>query len=213
MPIPALLATAAVHQHLVRAGPAHAHRARGRDGHARARCTTSRCSRATAPRRSIRTSRSRRSPTCSDVAARASTPKEIVKRYIKAIGKGLLKVMSKMGISTYQSYCGAQIFEAVGLQKAFVDKYFTGTASNVEGIGLFEVAEEAVRLHRARVRRRCRCCATMLDPGGEYAYRTRGEAHMWTPDSIAKLQHATRANSARDLSRNTRSSSTSRAAS
>ncbi len=70
------------------------------------------------------------------------------KRFVKAICKGLYKVMSKMGISTYQSYCGAQIFEAVGLQKAFVDKYFTGTASNIEGIGLFEVAEEAVRLHR-----------------------------------------------------------------
>src|SRR4029434_9381180 len=74
--------------------------------------------------------------------------KDSRKRYIKAICKGLTKVMSKMGISTYQSYCGAQIFEAFGLQKAFVDKYFTGTASNVEGIGLFEVAEEAVRLHR-----------------------------------------------------------------
>ena len=83
-----------------------------------------------------------------------STRKESRKRYIKAICKGLTKVMSKMGISTYQSYCGAQIFEAVGLQKAFVDKYFTGTASNVEGIGLFEVAEEAGADARAGVRRR-----------------------------------------------------------
>src|SRR5262249_61882902 len=74
--------------------------------------------------------------------------KEIVKRYIKAIGKGLLKVMSKMGISTYQSYCGAQIFEAVGLSSAFVDKYFTGPPTPVEGIGMAQVAEEAVRLHR-----------------------------------------------------------------
>src|SRR5574337_1353051 len=77
------------------------------------------------------------------------TAAEAHKRYVKAIGKGLRKVMSKMGISTYQSYCGAQIFEAVGLQKAFVDKYFTGTASAIEGIGLFEVAAEAERLHAA----------------------------------------------------------------
>ncbi len=121
-------------------------------------------------------------------------PKESGKRFIKAICKGLYKVMSKMGISTYQSYCGAQIFEAVGLQKAFVDRYFTGTASNIEGIGLFEVAEEAVRLHAAAFGDDP-LLEGMLDPGGEYQYRVRGEEHMWTPDSIAKLQHAARANS------------------
>ena len=103
--------------------------------------------------------------------------------------------MSKMGISTYQSYCGAQIFEAVGLAKEFVDKYFYGTASNVEGIGIFEVAEESERVHRAAFGDDP-LLAGMLDPGGEYHYRVRGEEHMWTPDSIAKLQHATRANSA-----------------
>jgi glutamate synthase (NADPH/NADH) large chain len=118
------------------------------------------------------------------------------KRYIKAICKGLYKVMSKMGISTYQSYCGAQIFEAVGLQKTFVDKYFKGTASNIEGIGLFEVAEEAERLHKVAFGDDP-LLDNALDAGGEYAYRVRGEEHMWTPDSIAKLQHATRANSAR----------------
>lgn len=122
------------------------------------------------------------------------TPEDAEKKYIKAISKGLLKVMSKMGISTYQSYCGAQIFEAVGLSSTFVKKYFTGTASNVEGVGIFEVAEEAMRLHRSAfgddpVLR------TQLDAGGEYAYRTRGEAHMWTPDVIAKLQHSTKTNS------------------
>ena len=74
--------------------------------------------------------------------------KEAKKRFVKAIGKGLLKVMSKMGISTYMSYTGAQIFEAIGLNSAFVDEYFTGTASNVEGIGLAEVAEERMRPHR-----------------------------------------------------------------
>ncbi len=108
--------------------------------------------------------------------------------------------MSKMGISTYQSYCGAQIFEAVGLQKTFVDKYFTGTASNVEGIGLFEVAEESARLH-ALAFGDDPLLRDMLDAGGEYMYRVRGEAHMWTPESIAKLQHATRSNSVRDVSR------------
>ena len=113
--------------------------------------------------------------------------------YIKAIGKGLSKIMSKMGVSTYMSYCGAQLFEAIGLDKPLVDKYFRGTASQVGGIGVFEVAEEAIRMHQAAfgddpVLR------NMLDAGGEYAWRVRGEEHMWTPDAIAKLQHSTRAN-------------------
>ena len=113
--------------------------------------------------------------------------------YTKAIGKGLLKVMSKMGISTYMSYCGAQIFEAIGLNKALVDKYFRGTSSNVEGIGLFEIAEEALRLHRQAFGLDP-LLENALDAGGEYAFRIRGEEHLWTPDAIAKLQHSTRAN-------------------
>src|SRR3954470_12341864 len=113
--------------------------------------------------------------------------------YTKAIGKGLMKVMSKMGISTYMSYCGAQIFEAVGLNKSLVDKYFKGTASNVEGIGVFEVAEEALRLHNLAFGPDP-LLANGLDVGGEYAFRVRGEDHLWTPDAIAKLQHSTRAN-------------------
>ncbi|MFN9142630.1 MAG: glutamate synthase-related protein [Betaproteobacteria bacterium] len=117
-----------------------------------------------------------------------------IKNYIKAIGKGLNKVMSKMGISTYMSYCGAQIFEAVGLARGLVDQYFRGTASNIGGIGLFEVMEEAIRTHRAAFSD-APLLATMLDAGGEYAWRVRGEEHMWTPDAIAKLQHASRANS------------------
>jgi glutamate synthase (NADPH/NADH) large chain len=117
--------------------------------------------------------------------------KEAQKKYIKAIGKGLNKVMSKMGISTYQSYCGAQIFEAVGLNSEFVSSYFSGTASQIEGIGLIEVAEEAMRTHTAAFSADP-VLQDMLDPGGEYAFRIRGEDHMWTPDSIAKLQHATR---------------------
>ncbi|MBL8510582.1 MAG: glutamate synthase large subunit, partial [Betaproteobacteria bacterium] len=119
------------------------------------------------------------------------------KKYIKAISKGLLKVMSKMGISTYQSYCGAQIFEAIGLSSAFVDKYFTGTASRIEGIGIFEIAEEAMRLHRQAFnpgREMRPALASQLDVGGEYAWRVNGEDHLWTPDAIAKLQHATRTN-------------------
>jgi glutamate synthase (NADPH/NADH) large chain len=118
-----------------------------------------------------------------------------IKNYVKAIGKGLKKVMSKMGISTYMSYTGAQIFEAVGLARSLVDKYFTGTASTVEGIGVFEVAEEAIRVHHAAFADRDPLLATMLDAGGEYAWRVRGEDHTWTPDAIAKLQHSTRRNS------------------
>jgi len=118
-----------------------------------------------------------------------------LKNFTKAIGKGLCKVMSKMGISTYMSYTGAQIFEAVGLQRAFVDKYFTGTASNIEGVGLFEVAEEALHLHRLAFGDDP-VLANMLDAGGEYAFRIRGEEHMLTPDAIAKLQHATRTGNA-----------------
>jgi glutamate synthase (NADPH/NADH) large chain len=109
----------------------------------------------------------------------------------KAVGKGLLKVFSKMGISTYMSYCGAQIFEAIGLNKSMVEKYFRGTASNVEGIGVFEVAEEALRLHKLAFGNDP-VLANALDAGGEYAFRVRGEDHMWTPDAIAKLQHSTR---------------------
>jgi glutamate synthase domain-containing protein 2/glutamate synthase domain-containing protein 1/glutamate synthase domain-containing protein 3 len=119
------------------------------------------------------------------------TAAEAIKRYIKAIDKGILKVMSKMGISTYQSYCGAQIFDAVGLRSDFVAKYFTGTNSQVEGVGLEEIAQETVERHRlafsdAPVLRE------MLEVGGEYAYRIRGEAHVWRPSVVADLQHAVR---------------------
>jgi len=116
-----------------------------------------------------------------------------VANYVKAIGKGLSKIMSKMGVSTYMSYCGAQLFEAIGLNTALVDTFFTGTPSRVEGIGVFEIAEEAIRMHKAAFGDDP-LLANMLDAGGEYAWRVRGEEHMWTPDAIAKLQHATRAN-------------------
>ena len=113
--------------------------------------------------------------------------------YIKAVGKGLSKIMSKMGVSTYMSYCGAQLFEAIGLDTGVVGKYFRGTASQVGGMGVFEIAEEALRMHRAAFGDDP-LLAEMLDAGGEYAWRTRGEEHMWTPDAIAKLQHSTRSN-------------------
>ncbi|NML84178.1 glutamate synthase-related protein [Polaromonas sp.] len=116
-----------------------------------------------------------------------------VYNYTKAIGKGLSKIMSKMGVSTYMSYCGSQLFEAIGLNRNTVDKFFTGTATQVEGMGVFEIAEEALRMHKAAFGDDP-VLANMLDAGGEYAWRVRGEDHMWTPDTIAKLQHSTRAN-------------------
>jgi glutamate synthase (NADPH/NADH) large chain len=116
---------------------------------------------------------------------------EIHTRYVKAVSKGLLKVMAKMGISTYQSYCGAQIFDAVGLKQEFLDNYFNGTECAIEGIGLLEVAEETVTRHRlafgdAAILRQA------LDVGGDIAYRVRGEQHIWTPETISLLQHAVR---------------------
>ncbi|MGA1527588.1 MAG: FMN-binding glutamate synthase family protein, partial [Burkholderiaceae bacterium] len=127
-----------------------------------------------------------------DLQGELSSEKAIA-NYVKAIGKGLSKIMSKMGISTYMSYCGAQIFEAIGINSATIEKYFTGTPSMVEGIGVFEMAEEALRTH-AQAFGNDPVLADRLDPGGEYAWRVRGEEHMWTPDAIAKLQHASRAN-------------------
>src|SRR6202008_2647755 len=122
---------------------------------------------------------------------------KIQKNFIKAVGKGILKVISKMGISTYQSYCGAQIFDAVGLQSGFVEKYFTGTASTIEGADLQAIAEEALVRH-ARAFGDDPLYREMLDFGGDYAFRLRGEAHAWTPQSVAKLQHAVRGNSLSD---------------
>jgi glutamate synthase (NADPH/NADH) large chain len=121
------------------------------------------------------------------------TLKEAQKRYIKAVDKGLLKVMSKMGISTYQSYCGAQIFDAVGLKSTFVRKYFTGTHTQVEGVGLRQIARETAERHRQAFSD-VEVLDNDLDVGGEYAYRIRGEAHMWRPGVVADLQHAVRGN-------------------
>ncbi|PWQ94120.1 glutamate synthase large subunit [Leucothrix arctica] len=128
-----------------------------------------------------------------DDIAPGMTVESAHKNYVKAVGKGLKKVMSKMGISTYQSYCGAQIFDAIGLSTAFLDEFFTGTQTTVEGMELDGVAKEAAILHDQGFGNRMRF-AKHLDIGGDYAYRTKGEAHVWTPDTISKLQHAVRGN-------------------
>src|SRR6478609_1892781 len=119
---------------------------------------------------------------------------EIIYRYIKAIGKGILKVTAKMGISTYQSYCGAQIFDAVGLTSDFVDTYFTGTATTIEGAGIAEIAEETVQRHNDAFGD-SPVLEDSLDVGGDYAFRFRGEAHVWRSETVANLQHAARGNS------------------
>ena len=112
-------------------------------------------------------------------------------KFIKAVNKGLLKIFSKMGISTVQSYCGAQIFEAIGLTKELVDRYFTGTPSRVEGIGMREIGEETLRRHAVAY---APVPIRQLDFGSEIHYRIQGEHHNWNPDTIFKLQHATRTN-------------------
>ncbi|AMD45309.1 glutamate synthase subunit alpha [Bordetella holmesii] len=186
--IPALLATSAVHQHLIRAGLRTNTGLVVETGSAREvhhfALLGGYGAEAVHPYLAL------------ESLGRMSSPEKAVKNYIKAVGKGLNKVMSKMGISTFMSYCGAQIFEAVGLQRELVEKYFTGTASNIEGIGIFQVAEEALRMHRAAFSADP-VLENALDAGGEYAFRVRGEEHMWTPDSIAKLQHASRSNNYR----------------
>ena len=190
--MPALLATAAVHHHLVRQGLRMQTGLVVETGEAREvhhfAALAGYGAEAINPYVAFET--------LEDIRLRKQLPldaKAVQKNYIKAIGKGILKVMSKMGISTYQSYCGAQIFDAVGLSSAFIEKYFTGTASTIEGVGLAEVAEETVQRHRAAYGDNP-IYKTMLDVGGMYAVRLRGEEHAWTADNIASLQHAVRGN-------------------
>ncbi|HEV3006465.1 MAG TPA: glutamate synthase large subunit, partial [Pirellulales bacterium] len=131
----------------------------------------------------------------------ADTPIEKLKKnFIKAVGKGLLKVMSKMGISTQQSYRGAQIFEAIGLNRALVDEYFTWTASRIGGVGIETIAEETLRWHELAYPTRHDVPRNLgLDVGGQYQWRRKGEAHLFNPEVVAKLQHATRINSRDDF--------------
>jgi glutamate synthase (NADPH) large chain len=193
IPIPSLLACAAVHHHLIRTGLRTSvglvvESGEPREVHHFA-CLAGYGAEAINPYLAFETIISMK-----DRLPAALDDYEIVKRYIKSIGKGLLKVMSKMGISTYQSYCGAQIFDAVGLKADFVAKYFVGTHTRIEGVGLAEIAEETTRRHADAFGDALEY-KTALDVGGEYAYRTRGEDHAWTAESVSTLQHAVRGNS------------------
>jgi glutamate synthase (NADPH/NADH) large chain len=193
IPIPSLLACAAVHHHLIRTGLRTSvglvvESGEPREVHHFA-CLAGYGAEAINPYLAFETIIAMK-----DRLPAALDDYEIVKRYIKSIGKGLLKVMSKMGISTYQSYCGAQIFDAVGLKAEFVAKYFVGTHTKIEGVGLAEIAEETARRH-ADAFSEAPVYKTALDVGGEYAYRTRGEDHAWTAESVSTLQHAVRGNS------------------
>ncbi len=192
IPVPALLATASVHNHLIRQGLRMSTGIVVETGEARevhhfcvlagygAEAINPYLAFETLDQIRIQTKLNKTYP-------------EVKKTYLKAVGKGIMKVMSKMGISTYQSYCGAQIFDAIGLSSAFVNKCFTGTATTIEGVGFPEIAQEAVARHRAAYGENP-IYRGMLDVGGDYAFRLRGEAHAWTPESVAKLQHAVRGN-------------------
>jgi glutamate synthase (NADPH/NADH) large chain len=190
--IPALLATAAVHHHLIRKGLRTSVGLVVESGEPREVhhfcCLAGYGAEAINPYLAF--------DTLTDMHKRGEFPPEVdagevVSRFIKSIGKGILKVMSKMGISTYQSYCGAQIFDAVGLSSEFIARYFTNTATMIEGVGLAEIAQETLSRHTD---------AFGDDPilrnslayGGEYVFRMRGEKHVWSPDAVAKLQHAVR---------------------
>ncbi|TWH00168.1 glutamate synthase (NADPH/NADH) large chain [Mesorhizobium sp. J18] len=193
--IPMLLATAAVHHHLIRKGLRTSVGLVVESGEPREVhhfcCLAGFGAEAINPYLAF--------DTLTDMHRRGEFPpevdsEEVVTRYIKSIGKGILKVMSKMGISTYQSYCGAQIFDAIGLKSEFIEKYFTGTATTIEGVGLEEIAAETVARHQAAFGNDP-VLRNALDVGGEYMFRMRGEAHMWSPEAVATLQHAVRGNS------------------
>ena len=193
--VPALLATAAVHHHLIRKGlrtsvglvvesaePREVHHFAVLAGYG---------AEAINPYLAFETLAEMHA---ADYFPKEVDEREVIQRYIKSINKGLLKVMSKMGISTYQSYCGAQIFDAIGLSTPFIEEYFTGTASQIEGIGLEEIAKETYERHRAAYGN-VPVLAHALEVGGDYAVRARGEKHAWSSDEVTNLQHAVRGNS------------------
>jgi Glutamate synthase domain 2 len=193
IPVPSLLAVSAVHHHLIREGLRTQVGLVVETGEAREIhhmcCLAGFGAEAVNPYLAFETLEAMR-PTLPEQLSSA----EVQKRFIKGIDKAILKVMAKMGISTYQSYCGAQIFDAVGLSTAFLNRYFAGTHGRIEGVGLAEVAEESVRRHQtaysdAPVYRNA------LDVGGDYAWRVRGEEHAWTSETITAMQHAVRTNS------------------
>ncbi|MEA2271781.1 MAG: glutamate synthase large chain, partial [Solirubrobacteraceae bacterium] len=191
-PIPSLLAVAAVHHHLVREGtrlraglvlesgePREVHHMATLIGYGASSIN---------PYLMFET--------VDDLVDRGLLPEDLdaekaQQQVVKAIGKGLLKTISKMGISTVQSYCGAQIFEAVGLERALIDRHFTGTASRIGGVGLEVLAQEALSRH-ARAYPFPR--EELLPVGGVYAWRRDGERHLWNPETISLMQHAVRGN-------------------
>ncbi len=190
--IPALLATAAVHHHLIRKGLRTSCGLVVETGEAREvhhfAVLAGYGAEAINPYLAFET--------LASLHARGEYPPEVdefevIERYIKAIGKGLLKIMSKMGISTFQSYCGAQIFDAVGLSQKFVDQFFFGTATSIEGVCLEEVAKETVRRHSLAFGKNA-ILQRSLSIGGEYSFRMRGEAHSWSPEAVSNLQLAVR---------------------
>src|ERR1700688_1559232 len=192
IPIPALLATAAVHHHLIRKGLRTSVGLVVETGEAREvhhfACLAGYGAEAINPYLAFETLTAMAKDLPEPI-----TGYESVKRFIKSVDKGLLKVMSKMGISTYQSYCGAQIFDAVGLSRAFIEEFFFGTATSIEGAGLAEIAQETQRRHTDAFGD-SPVLSTALEVGGEYAYRVRGETHSWTPETVSLLQHAVRGN-------------------
>ncbi|HEX6389225.1 MAG TPA: glutamate synthase large subunit, partial [Solirubrobacteraceae bacterium] len=189
-PIPALLATAAIHHHLVREGnrlqtglvvesgePREVHHFATLIGYGAS---------AINPYLMFETLGAL---VAEDRIPGVDDPEAAEKNVVKALGKGLLKTISKMGISTIQSYCGAQIFEAVGLDRSVVDRHFTGTASRIGGVDLDVLAQEALDRH---ARGYADHDIELLPVGGVYAWRRDGEHHMWNPETIAQLQHAVR---------------------
>ncbi|NCO56917.1 MAG: glutamate synthase large subunit [Nitrospirae bacterium CG18_big_fil_WC_8_21_14_2_50_70_55] len=192
VPIPALLALAAVHHHLVRNGTRTrtgliVESGEPREVHHFA-CLIGYGAGAVNPYLAFETIR--------DLATEGMLPEEIdaelaEQKYVKAVNKGLLKIISKMGISTIQSYCGAQIFEALGIGPEVIDRYFTGTTSRIGGIGLAEIAEDARRRHATGYVEIQRDLDD-LDLGGEYQFREGSEHHGWNPETITLLQKAVR---------------------
>lgn len=192
-PIPSLLATAAVHHHLIRRGIRTSTGLLVETGEAREvmhfALLLGYGATAVNPYLTFET--------VADMVQEGVVPDidavHAMEHYIKAVNKGILKVMSKMGISTLRSYRGAQIFEAVGLNSMVIDEYFSGTASRIEGIGLDVIAAEANERSR-KARHPKPGSLKMLDTGGQYQFREGEERHLWTPESISKLQLSTRAN-------------------
>src|SRR5687768_16271389 len=190
-PIPSALAVAAVHHHLIRKGLRWRASIVAETGEAREvshlALLIAYGASAVHPYLALETVAAMSRPEAVRERPRGAAAQE---RYVSALGKGLLKIMSKMGISTLQSYCGAQSWEAVGLNAALVDCRFAGTPSRIGGIGMELIAEETLRRHEQAFEKASP--VMRLDAGGDYQYRVQGEHHNWNPMTIATLQHATR---------------------